>query len=379
MWRLELRETLFTLADSILHMVDVLHKRALESTSYVFPGYTYAQQAQPTTMGHHLLGFSAALLRDVKRIIACVDRFNLNPLGSAAICGSGYPIDRKFTGQLLGFDGVWEHTTDSIVSADYMLEAAGCALINFVTLSRLAEDIIYWCSTEVGFTDLPNDLIDSSTIMPQKRNPVICATVRAQARIYSGRYAGICAAASTGFHASRDVTVAWTDVLETVRATNGMTRISAEYVNGLIFKKEIMEHALFKGFSNATELADILATEGQIPFRLAHTIVGSAISELFEAQKGQHELTRELLNRWSLQLCGKELPLTAEQVAKAKDFRIGVERRNCQGGTSQKEILSILELQKQDAAVCSGMLQKRRLHWTEADSLLARQASEMAE
>jgi argininosuccinate lyase len=379
MWRIELRERMLVLVDSLRVMVDTLHKRVRESSSYVFPGYTYGQQAQPVTMGHHLLGFSSALLRDMERILACVGRFDLNPLGSAALCGSSYPVDRKLTAALLGFDGVWEHTSDSVAGADYMLEAAGCALTSLVTLSRLAEDIIFWCSTEVGFTDLPDDLIDSSTIMPQKRNPVICATVRAQARIFAGRYAGICAAASTNFQASRDVTVAWTDVLETVREANGMCRISAEYVKGLIFKKDAMERALLKGFSNATELADTLVMEGGLPFRLAHTLVGSAVSQLFDEGQGQDRLTWELLNQRSLDICGKELPLSAEQVAKAKDFRIDAERRDCQGGTSQKEIANMLEQQGRSAEIHSGMAQERRRRWAEADTLLDRQANEIVE
>ena len=312
MWRIELRETLFKLADALQHMITVLHERANETADFIFPGYTYGQQAQPVTMGHHLLGIAAPLLRDLERIIACVDRFNLNPLGAAALCGSSYPIDRKLTAALLGFDDVWEHTQDAVVSADYMLEASNTALMSLLTLARLGEDIVYWCSNEAGFTDLPNDLIDSSSIMPQKRNPVICATVRAQARIYAGRYAGICAASSVEYQASRDVTVAWEDVLEIIRETTGMCLISIEYTKGLIFRKEAMEQILYKGFSNATELSDSLVMQGGLPFRVAHTIVGGAVSQLFNVSKGQSDLTWELLNEWSNKLTGRELPLSRE-------------------------------------------------------------------
>ncbi len=379
MWRMELRETLFALADSLHHMTAVLHARIEETADFVFPGYTYGQQAQPITMGHYLLGVAAAFLRDLERIIACVDRFNRNPLGAAALCGSSYPIDRKLTARLLGFDDVWEHTQDAVVSADYMLEAANTALMSLLTQARLAEDVIYWCSNEAGFADLPNDLIDSSSIMPQKRNPVICATVRAQARIYAGRYAGICAASSVAYHASRDVTVAWEDVLEIIREATGMCLISAEYTKGLIFKKEAMERMLHKGFSNATELSDSLVMQGGLPFRMAHTIVGSAISQLFAAGRGQEDLTWELLNEWSKKVAGRDLPLSKEQVAQAKDFRVDVERRVCQGGTSLKEIQRMAELQRQAKADCEKRFAKRREQWRAADALLQKRASEIAD
>jgi argininosuccinate lyase len=360
-------------------MITVLHERIEETAGFVFPGYTYGQQAQPTTMGHHLLGIAAPFFRDLERIIACVDRFNRNPLGAAALCGSSYPIDRELTARLLGFDGVWEHTEDAVVSADYMLEASNAALMSLVTQARLAEDIIYWCSNEVGFADLPNDLIDSSSIMPQKRNPVICATVRAQARIYAGRYAGICAASSVEYYASRDVTVAWGDVLEIVREATGMCLIGAEYTKGLIFKKEAMERMLYKGFSNATELADSLVMQGGLPFRVAHTIVGGAISQLFNAGEGQDELTWDLLNAWSKKVAGRDLPLSKEQVAQAKNFRVDVERRACQGGTALKEIRRMLDLQRQAKAGCETQLAKRREQWKAADALLRKQVLEIAD
>ncbi|MEL7567007.1 MAG: argininosuccinate lyase [Dehalobacterium sp.] len=374
MWRIELREKLFQMADSILDMISVLHKRAAETADYVFPGYTYRQQAQPVTMGHYLLGIAAPLLRDIERIIDCVSRFNYGPLGAAALAGTGYGINRGLTSSLLGFKGVWEHTQDAVASADYMLEAANTAVLTLSTLARLAGDIIQWCTTEVGFADLPNDLIDSSSIMPQKRNPVICATVRSQARLIAGRYAGICAASSVEFEASRDVTVAWEDVLECIRIANGMCRISEVYTAGLIFKKANMENSLYEGFSNATELADSLVLEGNIAFRAAHKIVGGAIAELFEQGKGQEHLSYELLNSWSMRVTGEPLPISPEQVEKAKSFSEGVERRNCLGATSQKEIARMLSQQKKKAEELGMTLTQIRSQWQAANEELHRKA-----
>ena len=378
MWRIELREKMYDLADSLILMTGTLHTRIKETADYVFPGYTYNQQAQPITMGHHLLGISAALLRSLERVLDCVARFNKNPLGAAAMAGTSYPIDRVRTAELMGFDGVWEHTGDAVSSADYMLEAAGAGVSALVTLARLAEDIIWWCSNEAGFADLPNDMIDSSSIMPQKRNPVICASVRSQARLACGRYAGICAACSVGFQASRDVTAAWEDVLACVNTSNSMCRISEAYTKTLIFRKEAMEQSLYKGFSNTTELADSLVLQGGLSFRAAHKIVGGAVSQLFQEGKGQDDLTWSLLDSWSHEITGRTLPITKEQVSQAKDFRIDVERRSCLGGTSQSEIARMLALQRDELSVFAGHVSDNRSKWAKARERLRSRGAEIA-
>lgn len=374
MWRIELREKLFLLGDALEDLVKTLHQRAEETVDYIFPGYTYGQQAQPINMGFQLAGYSAPMLRHLERILECVDRFNKNPLGAAAMSGTEYPIDREYTAELLGFDGVWEHTADAVVSEDYMLEAANISVLVLNALARQAEDIINWCSNEAGFSDLTDDLIDSSSIMPQKRNPVICATVRSQARMMAGRYAGISAACSVEFQASRDMTAAWEDVIECVNTALGMCRISGEYLKTLRFQRENMEAILDKGFSNATELADSLVLEGGLSFRQAHKIVGGAISELFQEKKGQEDLTWELLDCWCRDICGSPLPMTREQVEKAKDFRTAVERRDCQGGAAPAQVLKTLGHQKERLETICREIEMRREQWKQAEKELHQRA-----
>lgn len=377
MWRIELREKMYDLADGVLDLVKILHKRAEETRDYIFPGYTYGQQAQPVSMGFHLLGYAACLLRHVERILECVERFNKNPLGAAAMSGTEYPIDREYTAKLLGFDGVWEHTADAVVSEDYMLEAANIGVMILTALARQAEDIINWCSNEAGFADLPDDLIDSSSIMPQKRNPVICATVRSQARLMAGRYAGISTACSVEFQASRDMTAAWEDVVECVNTADGMSRIAGEYIKGLKFRKENMEQVLYKGFSNATELADSLVLEGGLSFRQAHKIVGGAVSELFYQNKNQEDLTWELLDKWCREICAISLPMTKEQMEKAKDFRVAVNRRNCQGGSSPDQADKMLEHQQAETKHLEEEIKHGRGQWKHAEEFLHEEAEKL--
>lgn len=378
MWRIKLRQELTKLAFAILELVKVLHTRGEETAEYLMPGYTYGQQAQPITMGHYLTGIAAPLLRDLARIIDCINRFNQGPLGSAAMAGTCYPINRSTTAALLGFDGVLEHTEDAVASADYLLEATNASVIYLNTMARFAEDIIKWCANEFGFASLPDDLIDSSSIMPQKRNPVICATVRSQARLVAGRYVGIVNTCSVEFEASRDMTVAWEDVLECLKVAYDMCCITQAYTKSLIFHREQMEKALLIGFSNATEIADSLVLEGKMAFRSAHKIVGGAIAQLYNQDKGPEFLTYELLNSWSEKVTGANLPISRERVELAKDYRIGTERRNCIGGTSQEEIKRILGQQRQKALALNQSLDDLQAKWQAADRELERRIEELS-
>jgi len=377
MWRIELRNRLMSLSEALLDIVQVLQTRAEETIDWIYPGYTYHQQAMPVTMGFFLAGMAAPFLRDVERIIHCIDRFNLNPLGSAAMAGTEYPIDREYTAKLLGFTGVWEHCEDAVASADYMLESANIAVMALNTLARLAEDIIFWCSNEAGFAELSDDLIDSSSIMPQKRNPVICATVRCQARLVAGRYAGICDACSVQFQASRDMTAAWEDVVACLETAEGMCRISEEYTKTLRFNKENMEESLRKNFANSTEIADTLVIQGGLSFRQAHKIVGGAVSELFEKGVGQNGLTWNLLNTWCHEIVGKDLPISSIQLEEAKKFSNSVLQRNCQGSTSPDRIRETLAHQKKKAHELEALLSKQHKQWEEADVLLHKTACEL--
>lgn len=370
MWRLQLREELLKLAFSTVELINILHNRAAETIEYLMPGYTYGQQAQPVTLGHYLTGIALPLLRSIDRIIDCINRFNQGPLGSGALAGTSYPINRVTTAILLGFNGVLEHTEDAVASADFLLEAANNAVILLNTIARFSEDIIKWCANEIGFADLPDDLIDSSSIMPQKRNPVICATIRAQARLVAGNYAGIINACSVGFEASRDVTVSWENVLESLKIAYDMNCITQEIVKGLKFNKEKMGQSLNIGFSNATEIADSLVLEGKIDFRSAHKIVGGAIAQLYYQNKGPEFFTYEILNSWSKKVIGRDLPISREKLELAMDYSVGVERRNSTGGTSKKEIKRMLTQQCRKIISLNKKLNNLQLQWEKADKEL---------
>jgi argininosuccinate lyase len=372
MWRIEIREDLARLVHAVLRLAALLAERAGESAEYLMPGYTYGQQAQPTTAGHYLSAVSGALLRDAERLVDACARLDRNPLGAAAFAGTSWPIDRRRTAQLLGFDGLLENTLDAVAAADYMLEALTAAAITACTLGRLSEDVFRWCANEVGFAALPDDLIDSSTIMPQKRNPVIVATVRAQARVVAGELAGLLGAASVGYEASRDVTLAQGNVREALALVEGMAEIACEVIRGLRLRPDRMAAALSIGFSTATEVADALARQGSIPFRQAHQIVGSVVSRLSAEGKGPADLTRGLLDEACQAIAQRALPLGADEVRDALDYHLAVERKSLPGGPAPAEVRRMAAAQTAQAATHRDRLQGLQTRWSSArDALTA--------
>lgn len=370
MWRIELREKLAALAGELLRHVAILGVRAEASAEAVMPAYTYDQQAQPATLGFTLSAYSAALLRDADRVLDCIRRLDYCPLGAAAAAGTGYPIDRARTARLLGFKGVLDHAGDCVSAADYMLEGTGAAVLALTTLARLAEDVIKWCLNETGFADLPDSLIDSSTIMPQKRNPVIVAAVRANARLMVGRYAGMLAASTVPYEASRDVTIVWEETTDCLSVAAGMCRISQACMQEMTFNLAAMEKSLERSFTNTTEIADTLVRDGGLPFRQAHQIVGGAVADLFAQGRGADGMTYELLNQWSQTISGAPLPVDRAVLAAAAENRNSVTRRTSFGGTAPSEVRRMVKDQERRRQELALTLEGFRETWADADAAL---------
>ena len=367
MWRMELREKLAALADELLRHAAILGERADATADALMPGYTYDQQAQPATRGFTLSAFSAALLRDADRALDAIRRLDYCPLGAAAVAGTGYAIDRGLTAALLGFQGVMDHAGDCVSASDYMLEGTGAAVMALGTLARLAEDVIKWCLNETGFAQLPDSLIDSSSIMPQKRNPVIVAAVRANARLLIGRYAGMMAACTVPYEASRDVTIVWEETADCLGLAASMCRLSQAYLGEMTFDLDALERSMDQSFTNTTEIADTLVREGRLPFRIAHRIVGGAVADLFARGQGAEGLTYDLLEKWSQVVCGAGLPVGREVLEEAARNRTSVARRSSFGGTAPAEVRRMVKVQERRGQELAAGLDRHRQRWAAAD------------
>jgi argininosuccinate lyase len=266
--------------DGIFHLQRALIERAEEHAEAVMPGFTHLQVAQPVTLGHHLLAYYEMLRRDASRFRDARARMNESPLGSAALAGTGFPIDREKTARTLGFDAPTANSLDGVsdrdFALDYLFAAAQCSL----HLSRLAEELIIWASAPFGFVKLSDEFSTGSSIMPQKRNPDAAELVRG----HSGRILG---ALTSLMVTMKGLPLAYSkdmqDDKEPVFEAHDLLSLSLEALAGMIatieFVPERMRASAAQGFSTATDLADWLVREADLPFREAHHVTGRAVKE----------------------------------------------------------------------------------------------------
>ena len=273
--RLALREEMLALMDEQLSLIQTLVNLAQMHIETIIPGFTHTQHAQPTTLAHHLLAHADAYFRDLARIEDAYKRVNLSPLGAAAFASTGFPIDRLRTCQLLGFDGLVENSMDAVSTRDFILEVLSDLAILMVNLSRLAEELILWSTSEFGYLELDNLFASTSSIMPQKKNPDTAELARGKTGSVIGSLVSalvICKALPLSYN--RDLQEVTPHLWRGMDWTRSTVRILDGCVSSLKFNLERMEHSSGAGFSTATELADSLVRITGMPFRTAHSIVG---------------------------------------------------------------------------------------------------------
>src|SRR5947209_9777841 len=274
----------------------VLVERAEEHAETVMPGLTHLQVAQPVTLGHHLMAYYEMLRRDVSRFTDARARMNESPLGSAALAGTGFPIDRERTADALGFDGATANSLDSVSDRDFALDYLSAAAQCSLHLSRLAEELIIWASAPFGFIKLSDQFSTGSSIMPQKRNPDAAELVRG----HSGRILG---ALTSLMVTMKGLPLAYSkdmqDDKEPVFEARDLLVLSLEALSGMVetvgFVPDRMRAAAAQGYSTATDLADWLVREVDVPFREAHHITGRAVKAAEERGCDLAELSLDAL------------------------------------------------------------------------------------
>ena len=290
-FRLYIRDTIDGLDKSLADLQLALAEKALEHAESVMPGFTHLQTAQPVTFGHHLLAYVEMLSRDRGRLADTRKRMNENPLGSAALAGTSFPIDRDATSKALGFDRPTANSLDAVSDRDFVLETLSAASICAMHLSRFAEEIVIWTTPAFGFIALSDKFTTGSSIMPQKRNPDAAELVRAKAGKIIGALVqllvvmkGLPLAYAKDMQEDKDGTIrALSDFSVVIAATAGMTR-------DLVADEKRMKAMAGDGYSTATDLADWLVQKLNIPFREAHHITGSIVAKASSANVPLHRL-----------------------------------------------------------------------------------------
>ncbi len=330
-FRLWVRDAMDDADAGLRALQGALVARAGEHANSIMPGFTHLQTAQPVTLGHHLMAYYEMIARDRSRFADARKRLNKSPLGAAALAGTGFPIDREMTAQALGFDGPTANSLDSVsdrdFALDYLMAASQCAL----HLSRLAEEFIIWASQPFGFVALPDSLSTGSSIMPQKKNPDAAELVRGHAGRISGCLVSLMMTMKgLPLAYSKDMQDDKPPVFEAA----GLLALSIAAMTGMVaetrFRTDRMRAAAELGFATATDLADWLVRQADIPFREAHHITGTAVK--LAEQRG---VPLDQLPLADLKQIDNRID---ERVFSALSVEASVAARKSHGGTAPDEV-----------------------------------------
>lgn len=294
--RLTARRYTLQILEEICSMIGVLLHKIKGNLTTVMPGYTHLQPAQPTSLAHYFSCYAEAFLRDSRRFQDLYDRINLSPMGSAALAGTNVPIDRRKVADLLGFDEVLRNTMDAVSTRDFLLEFLSDSMIIQTGLSRMAEDLIFYSTQEAGYLSIPDELASTSSMMPQKKNPVVLEMIRAKAAALIGMLT--CAGSNVKAlpqSYNLDVQDANSLLWEAGDIVVKSIRLMAKMIMSSSFNEEKLMHGANLGYSYASDIAELICLEGMIPFREAHHIVGSAVSALSEKTYNYKELKEAII------------------------------------------------------------------------------------
>ena len=343
MYRMRLRQAILDLTGALAALRHALVETARQHRETIFPAHTHTQPAQPTTLAHYLLGVIEERERDTARLFAAYERTNQNPLGACAITGTGFPIDRERTSALLGFSGPTGNTYGSIATVDYLLEAAAAASVALVGIGRFVQDMLLWCTSEVGYLRLPDNLVQTSSIMPQKRNPVPLEHARALlSRALAQANSLPLAVHNTPFGDIVDteddlqplIASAFADAARAVRLV-AVAMAAAEFDVGR------MAARAREGWVTATELADALVREHGLSFKVAHSAVARTVGARHETSALS---VSELLTTTIRELIGQQIPLTEATVARWLSPEHFVAVRRTHGGPAPDVTAAALEV-----------------------------------
>ncbi len=281
--RLYLLDEIKQIRSLIMSLYSVLIRKASDNLTTVMPGYTHLQRAQPITLAHHLSAYIQMLKRDMSRLDDTYNRMNFSPLGSGALAGTTYPLDRQMVAEELGLSGVTENSLDGVSDRDFVIELASNISILMMHLSRFSEEIILWSSQEFAFIDLDDAYATGSSIMPQKKNPDIAELTRGKTgRVYGDLMSILVVMKGLPLAYNKDMQEDKESIFDAIDTVKAALVPFAGMIETMTVKKENMLHAAAGGFTNATDLADYLVKKG-LPFRSAHEVSGKLVKYCLDA------------------------------------------------------------------------------------------------
>jgi argininosuccinate lyase len=333
--RLFLRDEVKVIGAGLGGLGRELGRAAKRHLDVIMPGYTHLQRAQPVLFSHHLLAYYDMFERDRERFAQCLERINVLPLGSGALAGTTFPIDRNYVARLLGFPRLSKNSIDAVADRDFILEFLSAAAILFVHLSRLAEELVLWSSQEFGFVELPEGYCTGSSMMPQKKNPDVPELIRGKSgRVFGHLQGMLTVMKGLPLAYNRDLQEDKLPLFDSVDTVKASVAITAEIIAGLQVRKERMRAAAGDGFMNATDLADYLVGRG-LPFRAAHAVAGQIVQHCLAANRRIEELPLADMQRFS--------PRIGDDVYRYLSAESMIERRRGPGGTARASVMRRLK------------------------------------
>ncbi len=329
-FRMYVRREIPVIIDQLLELERVLCKQGRQYQSAVMPGYTHLQRAQPISFAQHLMAYAQMFARDVTRLEDCAKRLNVCPLGSGALAGTTYPINRAQTAADLGFDGPMSNSLDGVSDRDYALELLSDLSILMMHLSRFAEEIILWCSWEFKFIELDDAYATGSSIMPQKKNPDVAELVRGKTgRVYGDLMGLLTVMKGLPLAYNKDMQEDKEPVFDALDTVEMCIPVFAAMLDTMTVRTDNMRKAAGRGFINATDCADYLTKKG-MPFRDAYTVTGRLVADCTARGKTLEELTLEELREVS--------DLFGQDVYEALNLENCMALRNSFGGPARESV-----------------------------------------
>lgn len=322
----------------LLDLIEVLVDLAEKNKNTIMPSYTHLQRAQPITFGHHMLAYVDMFKRDYKRLSYWLLSNNTMPLGSGALAGTTFPLDRMQTAKELQFEGPTLNSLDGVSDRDFVLDYLYAASAGMMHLSRFCEEIILWSSQEFAFVDLDDAYSTGSSIMPQKKNPDVAELVRGKTgRVYGGLMALLTTMKGLPLAYNKDMQEDKEGLFDAIETWQKSLLIFTKMVETMTLRKDTMDQAARGGFTNATDLADYLVRQG-LPFRDAHSVVGKLVAHCLSEKCNLEDLSLSELKSFS--------NLIEDDIYEAIDVNTCVRKRNTIGGPSSEQVQGTINAQR---------------------------------
>lgn len=342
--RLFLRDNVDLILQKLTDFRKVLVNLAEREAATAMPGLTHLQVAQPITFGHHMMAYFEMFSRDFARLQDCRKRLNFLPLGSAALAGTGYNIDREFVAKELGFDGVCQNSLDAVSDRDFAIEFSAAAAMIMMHISRLSEELVLWMNQRFGYIKLSDGFCTGSSIMPQKKNPDVPELARGKTgRVYGNLTALLTLMKSQPLAYNKDNQEDKEPLFDSIDTLIDTLSIFTEMLQTLKTNPKPMAEALRQGFATATDLADYLVRKG-VAFRDAHAIVGAAVKSAEQKNCDLAELSLAELQEF----CPQNITLSDDVYSKALTVEAALKARNHVGGTAVEQVLLAVKKAKEN-------------------------------